>query len=76
MSVKNSQVGKMIAFAEANGSITNYDAVYSLGILSPTRRICDIKAMGYSVSKRRESIVDKNGEEKWIVRYFIRKETA
>lgn len=70
------QVRKMLAFAEAHGGITNYDAVYRLGILSPTRRICDIKALGYTVAKRREEITDASGAKKRVVRYIISKEDA
>ena len=66
-----SQVQKILDFAAAHGSITNYDAVYRLGILSPTRRICDIKALGYSVTKQREDIISADGEKKSVVRYFI-----
>ena len=68
------QVRKMLRFAEEHGSITNYDAVYRLGILSPTRRICDIKALGYAVAKTREEITDASGAKKRVVRYTITKE--
>ena len=71
---KQTQVRKMLAYAAAHGSITNYDAVYRLGILSPTRRICDIKALGYTVTKRREEIIDASGVKKYAVRYTITKE--
>ena len=70
------QVRKILDFAAVNGSITNYDAVYRLGILSPTRRICDIKAMGYTVTKQREEIIDASGAKKHVVRYFIEGEVA
>jgi len=70
------QVRKMIAYAAEHGSITNYDAVYRLGILSPTRRICDIKALGYTVAKTRETITDASGATKRVVRYTITKEAA
>lgn len=66
----------MLDFAAQHGSITNYDAVYRLGILSPTRRICDIKALGYTVTKKREDIISADGEKKSVVRYFIGKEAA
>lgn len=71
-----SQVQKMLDFAAQHGSITNYDAVYRLGILSPTRRICDIKAMGYTVTKQREEIISADGGKKSVVRYFIEGEVA
>lgn len=67
-----SQVQKILDFANQHGSITNYDAVYRLGILSPTRRICDIKALGYTVTKQREGIISADGEKKSVVRYFIK----
>lgn len=67
------QVRRMLAFASEHGSITNFDAVYRLGILSPTRRICDIKALGYLVEKARETITDANGAVKRVVRYTISK---
>ena len=66
-----SQVQKMLDFAAQHGSITNYDAIYRLGILSPARRICDIKALGFTVTKQREEILDASGEKKHVVRYFI-----
>ena len=66
-----SQVQKILDFANQHGSITNYDAVYRLGILSPTRRICDIKALGYTVTKQREDIISADGQKKSVVRYFI-----
>jgi len=68
------QVRKMIAFADEHGSITNFDAVYKLGILSPARRICDMKKLGYIVEKSWEDIIDSNGAKKRIVRYKITKE--
>ena len=64
----------ILNFIEEHGSITNYDAVYRLGILSPTRRICDIKALGYAVAKTREEITDASGAKKRVVRYTITKE--
>lgn len=67
-----SQVQKILDFANQHGSITNYDAVYRLGILSPTRRICDIKALGYTVTKQREDIISADGQKKSVVRYFIK----
>ena len=70
---RQTQVRKMIAFAAAHGSITNFDAVYRLGILSPTRRICDIKSLGYTVTKQREAITDASGAKKYAVRYTITK---
>ncbi len=71
---RGTQVRKMLAFAAEHGSITNFDAVYRLGILSPTRRICDIKALGYTGAKVREAITDASGAKKHVVRYTITKE--
>lgn len=70
------QIRRMLAFAESNGSITNADAIYYLGVLSPTRRVCDIRKLGYAVSKTAEYITDKFGVRKRIVRYKFTKEAA
>jgi len=74
MTSKASQAQRMIAYAQRHGSITTAEAVYNLGILSPTRRVCDIRKLGYRVDKTREKIVNQFGETCQIVRYKFSKE--
>ena len=68
------QAQRMIAYAARHGSITTAEAVYNLGILSPTRRVCDIRKLGYTVEKTREKIVNQFGETCRIIRYKFSKE--
>jgi len=74
MTSKASQAQRMIAYAARHGSITTYEAVYNLGILSPTRRVCDIRKLGYRVDKTREKITNQFGETCRIIRYRFSKE--
>jgi len=72
----NSQCNRILAYAENHGSITSYECVYNLGILSPTRRVCDIRdKYGYDVVKTSETIMNQFGEKCRIKRYrFVKGE--
>ena len=70
------QCQKMLTFAAENGGITTADATYKLGILSPTRRVCDIKKLGYAVRKTWETVTDRFGNKTQVRRYTFVKEGA
>ena len=46
---KASQRQRIVSFCEMNGSITVRDAYTKLNINSPTKRISELKSMGYDV---------------------------
>lgn len=69
---KNIQCNKVIDYCRRHGSITTYEAIINLGILSLSRRICDIRSLGYIIEKRREMLINAAGKHIHIIRYFIK----
>ena len=64
------QTERMIAYMDRMGSITSWEAMNILGILSPTKRISEIRRMpGITVHQKWES----NGEARWV-RWSIERE--
>ena len=61
------QAERMIAYMDKTGSISSWEAMNILGILSPTKRISEIRRMpGIEVHQKWES----DGNSKWL-RYWI-----
>ena len=46
---KATQIGKILTYCDEHGSITVREAFTELGINSPTKRISELKSMGYEV---------------------------
>jgi len=67
----NSQCVDIICFMRSN-SITTQDA-RSMGILSLSRRICDLKEKGYLITVEMIQVKTKRGKTK-IARYTLQKE--
>lgn len=73
----NSQAVRMIDYMHEHGSITTLEAVLKLGILSPTKVICEIrKRYGLPIEKETIKITNRYGEDVYIRRYSIRKEES
>lgn len=63
----------ILRYVAAFGSITNQEG-YKLGINCPWKRISELRQSGlYEITTIRESGVDKNSENKYWVRYYIKK---
>lgn len=60
---KSTQCSRMLGYMMEHGSITVRQAVTGLGINSPTRRITDLKRMGYEIES--ETVTD--GKTRWSV---------
>lgn len=61
------QVERILAYVEKVGSISSWEAMNILGILSPTKRMSEIRRMpGVKVTQKWES----DGHSKWA-RYWI-----
>lgn len=52
------QCERMLKYMDDFGFITTYQAVVDLGIASPTKRISDLRKMGFDISS--ETIFTKN----------------
>ena len=70
---KATQKAKILAYCEKYGSITVREAFEKLNINSPTKRISELRASGYTVTSFVESRVNYKGETVRYVRYFIGK---
>lgn len=66
-----SQRMKILQYCEENGSITNRDAFVKLNINSPTKRISELRFMGYDVQTVKETRINSSGDEVKFNRYFI-----
>lgn len=66
-----SQRIKILQYCEENGSITNREATVKLNINSPTKRISELRYMGYDVQTVKETRINSSGEKVDFYRYFI-----
>ena len=64
------QIDRMIAYMDRMGSVSSWEAMNILGILSPTKRISEIRRLpGITVHQKWEG----NGKSKWL-RWWIERE--
>ena len=70
--VKNGNQEQMILeYIKDNGYITTLQAVRDLGILQAPARIWGLKRRGINIKTRRKQVIDRYGETKRIVEYYI-----
>lgn len=62
---------KILRYCEEHGSITNQNS-FSLGINSPTKRISEMREMGYDVQTEWEHNIKDDGTKVRFKRYFIK----
>lgn len=73
--VKNGNQEQMILeYIKENGYITTLQAVRDLGILQAPARIWGLKRKGIKIATRKKEVVDRYGDTKRIVEYFIKEE--
>lgn len=65
------QCERILQYIEENGSITQLDALREFGCMRLASRMCDIKKMGYPVTKRTEKSKNRYGDPITYARYFI-----
>lgn len=70
MAEKLTQCERILQFIEENGSITQLDAL-QFGCMRLASRMCDIKKMGYNVTKRTEKKKNRYGDTVTYARYTI-----
>lgn len=62
----------VVQWCKTHKGITSAEAWFNLGISSLSRRICDLKELGYDVIKVRETAINKHTlREVPVVRYFV-----
>ena len=68
---KATQRSKILAYFLDNGSMTVRDAFEELNINSPTKRISELRRMGYDIVGIRETRIKKNGNKVGYIRYYL-----
>ena len=65
------QCEKILQYIAENGSITQLEALREIGCMRLASRMCDIKKMGYAVTKTMEVSKNRNGNPVHFAKYSI-----
>lgn len=68
---KLTQRQKILAYCKEHGSITVREAFEKLNINSPTKRISEMREVGYEVDTTTEYREKEDGSKTFFTRYFI-----
>lgn len=68
------QCRRIVDYLKKYNSITNYLCLQELGILSPTKRISELRRMGYPIDDKQETVTNRYGEKCYVKRYYFDKE--
>ena len=72
-----SQTRQLIAWMKAGNRITGLEALRRFGILSFTRRICDVaEALGVRPKRRRIQVENRHGKLIYVNEYWLEEEPA
>ena len=72
-----SQTRQLLAYMKGGNAITGLEALNRFGILSFTRRICDVeKLIGYPPLRRRIPVTNRRGKKVWVNQYWLEEEPA
>lgn len=67
----NNQCERVLKYMRDFGQITSLDAVKDLGVMSLSRRICDLKERGVAINTHIEKSVNRYGENTHFVVYEL-----
>lgn len=68
------QCMRIIEYMRANGKISSREAFYDLGIISFTKRISELRRMGYKITDEWDNVQNRYGEWCRIKRYKLNEE--
>ena len=72
-----SQTKRILAYMKAGNRITGLKALKLFGVLSFTRRICDIEEiLGYPPQRQRVQVENRYGKMIWVNEYWLEPEGA
>jgi hypothetical protein len=71
--MKKTQAERVLSYMEENGSITQLDALQSLGVMRLASRISDLKKMGYTIKSDVEALKNRYEETCYIKRYSLQR---
>ena len=70
-----SQTRQFLAWMKAGNRITGLEALRRFGILSFTRRICDVEEiLGYPPQRRRIQVENRHGKKIYVNEYWLDQE--
>lgn len=65
------QVDRAISYMREHGSLTSYEAVMELGIMSFPKRVCEMKERGFYIATKWENLINRYGKKIKVKRYFL-----
>lgn len=68
------QCDRIIRYMRQHGSITQFDATGKLGVLRLASRISELKKMGYTITSKMDSVLNRFGEKCSVKRYYLEEE--
>lgn len=71
---KGTQENMILDYIKEHGSITNLEAILKLGVMQCPARIWGLKRRGIQIAKRKKEVVDRYGDTKRIVEYYLKEE--
>jgi hypothetical protein len=70
--MRKSQADRVLSYMEEYGSITQIDALNSLGVMRLASRISDLKKLGYLIDSKTEAVKNRYDETCFIKRYSLK----
>lgn len=74
---KNKRVNQamlVLDYMKRHGSITTFDAINDLGVLSCPKRICELRNMGYKIKKDFKTVLTRSGVKTHVCVYSLEEE--
>ena len=68
------QENMLLNYLKEHDGITNLEAIMKLGIMQCPARIWGLKRRGVNIKTRRKQVIDRYGETKRIVEYYLAEE--
>lgn len=65
------QAQRVLNYLKKGRSLTSLTALKYLGIISFPKRICQLKAMGHNIDKKRVAVINRFGDRIYVMRYSL-----
>lgn len=68
---KATQEERVLEYIEKHGSITQYEALFDLGVMRLASRISDLKKLGYPIKSEVVAVKNRFEEDCYVKRYSL-----
>ena len=68
---KRNQIARIVKYLESHDGITGYEAIKHISVMRLASRICDMRKLGYNITTKWVSGVNKYGEKWRAKKYWI-----